>query len=132
MANKLKNMQLTSVDLVRRGANQEADIMLFKSADGEDPGISPQILEHYTPAPADIPIDDSTFLTYTDALAKSIQSIHGDDSLGEAEKAEMIQKSFEQFNEAVERSGAAPAEEPMVEKSAPDYEVIEEIDSKKA
>jgi hypothetical protein len=38
MANKLKNMRLTSVDLVRNGANQEADICLFKSAEpAEDP-----------------------------------------------------------------------------------------------
>lgn len=33
VATKLKNMKLTSVDLVRAGANQEADICLFKSAD---------------------------------------------------------------------------------------------------
>lgn len=32
MATKLKNLHLTSVDLVRAGANQEADICLFKSA----------------------------------------------------------------------------------------------------
>ncbi len=37
MATKLKNMRLTSVDLVRRGANQEADICLFKSLDGDNP-----------------------------------------------------------------------------------------------
>ena len=35
MANKLRNLHLTSVDLVRAGANQEADICLHKSADGE-------------------------------------------------------------------------------------------------
>lgn len=34
MATKLKNMRLTSVDLVRAGANQEADICLYKSLDG--------------------------------------------------------------------------------------------------
>ncbi len=34
MATKLQKMQLTSVDLVRAGANQEADICLFKSLDG--------------------------------------------------------------------------------------------------
>ena len=34
MATKLKNMRLTSVDLVRAGANQEADICLYKSMDG--------------------------------------------------------------------------------------------------
>ena len=33
MATKLKNMRLTSVDFVRRGANQEADICLFKGMD---------------------------------------------------------------------------------------------------
>jgi len=32
MANLLKNVRLTSVDLVREGANQEANICLFKSA----------------------------------------------------------------------------------------------------
>ncbi len=35
MATKLKNVHLTSVDLVRRGANQEADICLYKSFDGK-------------------------------------------------------------------------------------------------
>lgn len=32
MATKLKNLKLTSVDLVRAGANQEAEICIFKSA----------------------------------------------------------------------------------------------------
>ncbi len=31
MANRLKNLRLTSVDLVKAGANQEADICLYKS-----------------------------------------------------------------------------------------------------
>lgn len=35
MATKLRNLKLTSVDLVRAGANQEADICLFKSLDGD-------------------------------------------------------------------------------------------------
>lgn len=34
MATKLKKMKLTSVDLVPSGANQDADICLFKSRDG--------------------------------------------------------------------------------------------------
>ncbi len=33
MAMRLTNLKLTSVDLVRAGANQGADICLFKSAD---------------------------------------------------------------------------------------------------
>ncbi len=39
MANLLKNLKLTSVDLVRAGANQEADICLFKSL--EPPETAP-------------------------------------------------------------------------------------------
>lgn len=45
MATKLIGLRLTSVDLVRAGANQEADICLYKSLDGapqEEPQTSPQ------------------------------------------------------------------------------------------
>lgn len=35
MATKLKNLRLTSVDLVRCGANQEADICIVKGLDGD-------------------------------------------------------------------------------------------------
>lgn len=45
MATKLRNLRLTSVDLVRAGANQEADICLYKSLDGapaEEPPTEPQ------------------------------------------------------------------------------------------
>ena len=35
MANKLRKMRLTSVDLVRAGANQKADICIYKGWDGE-------------------------------------------------------------------------------------------------
>ncbi|MGN0999681.1 MAG: hypothetical protein ACI4PO_09035 [Faecousia sp.] len=35
MATKLKNMRLTSVDLVPAGANQEADICLYKGLDDD-------------------------------------------------------------------------------------------------
>ena len=46
MATMLKNMKLTSVDLVGRGANQEAHISLFK-------GMDPNSEEHpNTEAPA--------------------------------------------------------------------------------
>lgn len=40
MATLLKNMKLTSVDLVGRGANQEAHISLFKGLDA-DPTAEP-------------------------------------------------------------------------------------------
>ena len=41
MATLLKNMKLTSVDLVGRGANQEAHISLFKGL-GADPTAEPR------------------------------------------------------------------------------------------
>lgn len=40
-ATKLKNMRLTSVDLVPSGANQEADICIYKSLDGDPPENPP-------------------------------------------------------------------------------------------
>ena len=40
MATLLKNMKLTSVDLVGRGANQEAHISLYKGLDA-DPTVAP-------------------------------------------------------------------------------------------
>lgn len=42
MATLLKNMKLTSVDLVGRGANQEAHISLFKGLDA-DPVKEPTV-----------------------------------------------------------------------------------------
>lgn len=44
MATLLKNMKLVSVDLVRRGANQEADICLYKGLDA-DPTVAPNTEE---------------------------------------------------------------------------------------
>lgn len=41
MANKLKKMRYTSVDLVPRGANQEAHISLFKGLGGTPEETTP-------------------------------------------------------------------------------------------
>lgn len=41
MANKLKKMRYTSIDLVPRGANQEAHITLFKGLDGNSEETHP-------------------------------------------------------------------------------------------
>lgn len=48
MANLLKNMKLVSVDLVRRGANQEAHISLYKGMDA-DPEAEPHAEAPVTP-----------------------------------------------------------------------------------
>ena len=80
MATKLKNMRLTSVDLVKSGANQKADICLFKSAEEEQPD------------PENI---------YKSAIIESIQSIVTDDTLTKSDKNAMIEQSIEQYHEAM-------------------------------
>lgn len=57
------------------------------------------------------PTEDQTILKYTDALAKSIQSIHADETMTDRQKVEMLQKSFDQFNAAVDNVGRADHEE---------------------
>lgn len=125
MATKLKNMQLTSVDLVRAGANQEADICLFKSADPAEAAGSPTegetnilkrflswLRENPTAAAsepqtaqedeiekADEP-DDIVDL-YKSAITESLQSIVADDSLSVDEKNAMIEKSIGQYHDAM-------------------------------
>lgn len=129
MATKLKNMRLTSVDLVRAGANQEADICLFKSADPQDGTQSPtegqtNVLKRFftwlnetfgeppqepenpvekaddQPDPADI---------YKSAITESLQSIVSDDNLTTEEKNDMIAKSLDQYHAAMEELYIAKA-----------------------
>lgn len=76
MATKLKNMKLTSVDLVRAGANQEADIGLFKSA-------GPQA-------------------EFDEALVRSARSILEDPDLTEDQRAGMLAKSVDDYRAALE------------------------------
>lgn len=135
MANKLKNMRLSSVDLVRNGANQEADICLFKSADPEEDPVQPTTAEknifkrfidwlraNPTEAggePADpetVEKDYTSFdsLTasrenneklwqYTNALTESIQSIMRDQDLDMDQKYQLMIKSLDQFDDAMEQ-----------------------------
>ncbi len=102
MATKLKNMKLTSVDLVRAGANQEADIGLFKSA-------GPQA-------------------EYDEALVKSARSILEDPDLTEDQQAGMLAKSVDDYRAALEEPEDEPdGEEVMVEKE-PEEEEPEDLD----
>lgn len=132
MANKLKNMRLTSVDLVRNGANQEADICLYKSADPpeatEQPteaeiGVFKRLLNFLRENPAEgaveptapVEKDYSTFdqinsnrensdklWRYTDALTCSIRSIQEDHDLDKDQKLEMMKQSLGEFTAAME------------------------------
>jgi len=119
MAKKLKNLHLTSVDLVRAGANQEADICLFKSADHsgatEDPTESETNIfkrfinwlrenpteGEYEPhshiEKAEEPADPEDI--YKTVMKASIESIIDDDTLTPERKKELAEESIEQYHE---------------------------------
>ena len=130
MANKLKNLRLTSVDLVRNGANQEADICLFKSADPEEDPTQPTAEEKNifkklidwirkndeedTEEPEDVEKDYNTFDSlnaarenneklwqYTSALTESLRSIQMDQTLDKDQKYQLMVQSLDQFEDAM-------------------------------
>ena len=141
MATKLKNMQLTSVDMVRAGANQEADICLFKSAAPQEATESPTagemnilkrflnwFLENPTgaenepqedvgKADDDIGYADDPADIYKSAITASLQSIAADKTLTIEEKNSMIEKSIGQYHDAMLELLADPEED--IEKSEP-------------
>lgn len=99
MANKLKNMKFTSVDLVKRGANPDADIKLFKSADYvPDEQI---IMKSDDEIEEMIQKSEDTMHTFADALNQSFYSILNDSSLTADEAREMMAKSLSEFQDAV-------------------------------
>ena len=124
MATKLKKMKLTSVDLVRAGANQEADICLYKSADPQEAAEGPTEDEksifkrflafirgtptkaenepHSPVEKAEEPADIESI--YKSALAESIHSIYTDDSLTEIEKKAMAEQSIGEFQERMKET----------------------------
>lgn len=131
MATKLKNLRMTSVDLVRNGANQEADICLFKSAEGTEQPAAPEmnILKRFlawlTENPADAeyeptaPVekaDEEPCLAdiYKSAITESLQSITADETLSATEKNDMIAKSLSEYHDAMlDLFGFGPEEEPL-------------------
>lgn len=127
-ATKLKEMRLTSVDLVRAGANQEADICLFKSADPQEAAEFPteqetnifkRFLNWLRENPTEeeeepVEKDYSTFDSlnanrdnneklwrYTEALNTSIRSIQDDNDLSSDEKLQKMTESLGQFDAAM-------------------------------
>lgn len=114
---KLRKMKLTSVDMCRRGANQESFITLHKNAE-EDPmaeteqaGLRKAIvdgLKSVLGLGKANPYEDNaqneymqeTCNMYTEALNKSIESILADETLSDIQKAEMMDESLEQFADA--------------------------------
>lgn len=133
MANRLKNMRLSSVDLVRAGANQEADICLFKSADPEEDPTQPttdeknifkkfinwlrktnedELQDDEETVEKDYTSFDSLnaarennerLWQYTSALTESLRSIQMDQSLDKDQKYQLMSQSLGQFDDAMEQ-----------------------------
>ena len=121
MATKLKKMKLTSVDLVRAGANQEADICLFKSATPPEATESPseaeknifkRFLDWMRKNPSEDEYEPQNHIEkseeapdlefiYKSALAESLQSIMQDDTLSEIEKKDMTEESLRQYADKI-------------------------------
>lgn len=94
---KLKKINLTSVDMVRRGANQEAFINLYKSAgDPEDSGTPPDTLS----APESNEIPQSLWKSIIDLVKGFMGAGEADDEEPETEEQE-VEKSAETFEENV-------------------------------
>lgn len=137
MATKLKKMHLTSVDLVRAGANQEADICLFKSdTPPEGADIPNEVEKAYTTFDQVNDTRESRDLLwrYTDALTCSIHSIIDDRDLDKKAKIQMMNQSLQQFAEAMKGlfgklCNIQPSNDEVkaVGKSFPDYDVIQEV-----
>lgn len=108
--NKLKNMKLTSVDFVPKGANQHADIELFKSAPASPAreGFFKSLVDWLTKgAPSTFEQTLSTedmrgkLWQYSHALDDSFESILESDMSAD-EKKKMLRESLEQFRSAVD------------------------------
>ena len=146
MATKLKKMRLTSVDLVRAGANQEADICLFKSDTPPEATESPteaetnifkRFIDWMRKNPTEAENEPHSHIEkgketpdieyiYKSALAESLHSIMQDDTLTEIEKKEMTEESLRQYAEKIRE--LEDAEEDYDGGDDIDEKAIEEVD----
>lgn len=146
MATKLKKMRLTSVDLVRAGANQEADICLFKSDTPPEATESPteaetnifkRFIDWMRKNPTEAENEPHSHIekgketpdieyVYKSALAESLHSIMQDDTLTEIEKKEMTEESLRQYAEKIRE--LEDAEEDYDGGDDIDEKAIEEVD----
>lgn len=85
--NKLSNMEIDSVDLCKKGANQKTHIKLYKSApEGEND------MEQITKSMGAAQVHETT-----NTLCKSLESIIANDNLSAIKKQQMMKESLLQF-----------------------------------
>ena len=143
MATKLKNMKVTSVDLVRAGANQEADICLFKSADAVDATESPpedeiellkQFIASFDKNPTEAENEPYSHIEkadleniYKSAIVESLQSIIDDDTLSKSQKKSMAKESVKQFKEKMKELERLDEMEDRYDDDYDKEDMVEEI-----
>lgn len=106
--NKLSNMKLTSVDLVNRGANQDANIVFYKSDTPPEAEPERHVLKKAFDYLKSLFTDDepstisksdiaAEYDDYAVQLCKSFDSIIDDNALNTDGKTAMLQKSIQEF-----------------------------------
>ena len=109
MANKLKKMKYTSVDMVPRGANPEAYIKLAKSLEGGEEEMSQLLTDFISEVVNKIISGKKNVVEKSQnptgemfdniyALFDSFCSIHEDSNLSSIAKADMMREGLEDFN----------------------------------
>lgn len=94
MPNKLKNLNITKVDLVPEGANPDAFVTMYKS---KTPIRKSGEAESFADKLKDIKLDDVVrqIWQYTESLSSSLISILRDDNV--TDKKSAMDKSLEEF-----------------------------------
>lgn len=94
MPNKLKNLNITKVDLVPEGANPDAFVTMYKS---KTPIRKSGEAESFAAKLKDIKLDDVVrqIWQYTESLSSSLISILRDDNV--TDKKSAMDKSLEEF-----------------------------------
>lgn len=103
---RLRKLDMSSVDFVRRGANQKADIMLRKSAEDEEipQGLWKSIqdaVKEWRKGEDSMKEFQITKSSFVDALDYSMDSIIADETMDNVAKAEMAEESIQQFSDAL-------------------------------
>ena len=101
--NKLSEMTIKSVDVCGRGANQEADIVLKKSMeDGERMSIYDKITDAISGLVGETA--KRKLGVFAKAMQESEESIMSDASMDDQAKIEMLDKSIDQYFDAVHKA----------------------------
>ena len=128
MANLLKNMTLTSVDLCKRGANPDANIRLLKSADNQQGNLFKRIGQMFLKAAEGEPRETNpeeniqAVQECCEDMSKSLESIIADDTLHAVERFDKMVDSLQDFVSEItdkinfwygtENVGKSPGEKP--------------------